>query len=76
MVLAGVIDPGYQGQLVVLLPTLLDEPQTIDRNKAVAQLILLPRWGVEGEHDRSSYPVVRGEEGFGSSDEPELHDEP
>ena len=63
---AGVIDPAYQGQLIVLLSTLLDEPQTIERNRDVAQLVLLPRWG-GGDH--ASYPIVRGETGFGSSDD-------
>ena len=44
MVLAGVIDPGYQGQIIVLLTTVLEETQTIPRNRAIAQLVLLPRW--------------------------------
>lgn len=69
-VLAGNVDCDYRGELKVVLINLGNNPVTIHKDKAIAQIIIEPFW-------QDSIPIVseseidqtdRGDKGFGSSD--------
>ena len=69
--LAGVIDPGYRGELKVVLINITDEPITLAAGDRVAQLRLVRR--IEAEFvevealDATEAVSVRGAGGFGST---------
>ena len=65
----GLIDPGYRGELrVVLLNTDRSEPFTIEPGMRVAQLVILPVPAVElVEVEELPKSAERGARGFGSS---------
>lgn len=68
---AGVIDPDFQGTLGVVLFNHSQKPYTLPRGTAVAQLIceqcIIPEIVRKTTWDQKA--TVRGEKGFGSSDE-------
>lgn len=65
----GLIDPGYRGELLVLLVNLGEHPVRIETGDRVAQLVVVPISGGEPiERDELPPPTDRrGEDGFGSS---------
>ncbi|GAA3749910.1 dUTP diphosphatase [Terriglobus aquaticus] len=69
--LAGVIDPGYRGEIKVVLINVTDAPVTLAAGDRVAQLRLVRR--IEAEFvevaamDDSQQATVRGAGGFGST---------
>jgi len=64
----GLIDPGYRGELVVLLVNLGDEPVDIAAGDRIAQLVLVPAPAVRVvEVDELPSSTGRAERGFGSS---------
>ena len=69
--LAGVIDPGYRGELKVVLINITDTPITLAAGDRVAQLRLVRR--IEAEFvevevlDDTHRTTVRGAGGFGST---------
>jgi len=67
-VLAGVIDPGYRGEVKVVLVNLGSEAFKIEPGMRIAQLLVLPAvldWEIVGELPPA--PDGRGEGGFGST---------
>ena len=65
--LAGVIDPGYRGELRVVLTNLSADPIAIDAGNRVAQLRLIQRIEAQFEEVESLEQAPRGESGFGST---------
>lgn len=69
--LAGVIDPGYRGELKIVLMNVTDAPITLAAGDRVAQLRLVRRIEAEFvEVEPMSAPhltTVRGAGGFGST---------
>ena len=69
--LAGVIDPGYRGEIKVLLINITDAPIMLAAGDRVAQLRLVRR--IEAEFvevegmDKTEMSTVRGAGGFGST---------
>lgn len=65
--LAGVIDPGYRGEVKVVLTNLASSAQTVSAGDRIAQLRLVRR--IEGmfEEVLSLEETVRGGGGFGST---------
>ena len=66
-VLAGVIDEGYRGELVLCLANVSNEPQTIEKGQKAAQLLIQKVEHVEVEEAQALSESDRGERGFGSS---------
>ncbi len=65
--LAGVIDPGYRGELKVVLTNLATEPQTVAPGHRIAQLRIVERIQAVFEETDKLAPTPRGEGGFGST---------
>jgi dUTP pyrophosphatase len=65
--LAGVIDPGYRGELKVVLTNLSPEPQTIEVGHRIAQLRIVERIEAVFEETDVLAPAERGVGGFGST---------
>ena len=65
--LAGVIDPGYRGELRVVLTNLTPEPHLIAPGHRIAQLRLVQRITASFEETDSLAEAPRGEAGFGST---------
>jgi dUTP pyrophosphatase len=69
----GVIDPDYEGQIIVMLWNNDDTPYMLDLNEAIAQIIILGYQTVEntilpgGIEIESTRDVIRGQGGFGST---------
>ncbi len=64
----GLIDPGYRGELIVLLVNLGAEPVEIAAGDRIAQLVLVPAPAVEVvEVEELPASTGRAERGFGSS---------
>jgi len=66
-VLAGVIDPNYRGEVIVVLKNLGNEEVKISRGDRIAQLLVLIAWCGEFEEVEELSETERGEKGFGSS---------
>ncbi len=62
----GTIDPGYRGEIRVILLNLGREPYKIARGERIAQLVIARYERVEWEEGELA-DSVRGEGGFGSS---------
>jgi dUTP pyrophosphatase len=62
----GTIDPGYRGEIRVILLNLGAEPYRIARGERIAQMIVSRYEAVEWEESELS-ETTRGEGGFGSS---------
>jgi dUTP pyrophosphatase len=65
--LAGVIDPGYRGELKVVLTNLATERQTVSPGHRIAQLRIVERIQATFEETDMLAPAARGQGGFGST---------
>ena len=65
--LAGVIDPGYRGELKVVITNLTGEPQTIAPGHRIAQLRVVERIQASFEETDDIAEAPRGTRGFGST---------
>jgi dUTP pyrophosphatase len=61
----GVIDPGYTGEIRVVIRNMTGEMQRIRTGERIAQLVILPFLQVEGIS--TTVKIPRGIQGFGSS---------
>lgn len=65
--LAGVIDPGYRGELKVVMTNLHTEPQVVAPGHRIAQLRIVRRIQAQFEETDTLAEAPRGEGGFGST---------
>jgi dUTP pyrophosphatase len=65
--LAGVIDPGYRGELKIIITNLSPEPQMIAPGHRIAQLRVVERIQASFEETDSLAETPRGQGGFGST---------
>jgi dUTP pyrophosphatase len=65
--LAGVIDPGYRGELKIVLTNLTPQPQLIAPGHRIAQLRIVERIEARFEETDRLEETDRGEGGFGST---------
>jgi dUTP pyrophosphatase len=65
--LAGVIDPGYRGELKVVVANLSPEPVEIKAGERIAQLRIVQRIEAAFEEVTELAEAARGERGFGST---------
>jgi dUTP pyrophosphatase len=65
--LAGVIDPGYRGELKIVLTNLAAEPQSFAPGHRIAQLRIVERIQATFEETDMLAETVRGVGGFGST---------
>ena len=65
--LAGVIDPGYRGEIKIVLTNLSPEPQTLEPGVRIAQLRIVPLLQATFELTESHAPTERHTAGFGST---------
>ena len=65
--LAGVIDPGYRGELKVVMTNLGPEPVEIKAGERIAQLRIVQRIEAVFEDVGELAEAARGERGFGST---------
>ena len=65
--LAGVIDPGYRGELKVIVTNLGPEPQVIAPGHRIAQLRVVERIQASFEETDMLAETPRGQGGFGST---------
>jgi len=65
--LAGVIDPGYRGELKIVLTNLTAEPQMVAPGHRIAQLRIVERIQATFEETDMLAETPRGEGGFGST---------
>lgn len=66
---AGVIDNGYRGEVLVALANLSGKCQTIKAGEKIAQLVPIVLYPYDVDEAVFLSPTHRGEGGFGSSDE-------
>lgn len=64
---AGTFDPGYRGEVSILLVNFSDEEVEIGKGMRVAQMIIMPVSKVVIKEVKSLDKTERGEKGFGSS---------
>jgi dUTP pyrophosphatase len=67
MVDAGIIDPGYRGEIMVVLVNMNDFPFPITKGQKIAQMLFEPIWNVKFEAVTELPSSDRGEKGFGST---------
>ena len=67
MVLAGVIDAGYRGELKVILHNLAKHPQSLAAGDRIAQMRLVPLVQADFRDAASVEETLRGVKGFGST---------
>ena len=65
--LAGVIDPGYRGELKVVVTNLSTQPVTLEQGHRIAQLRIVERIQALFEETTCIDTTPRGEGGFGST---------
>ena len=65
--LAGVIDPGYRGELKIVLTNLTSEPQMVAPGHRIAQLRIVERIQAVFEETDMLAEALRGVAGFGST---------
>jgi dUTP pyrophosphatase len=65
--LAGVIDPGYRGELKIVITNLAPEPQVIAPGHRIAQLRVVERIQAVFEETDELAEAPRGQGGFGST---------
>ena len=65
--LAGVIDPGYRGELKIVLTNLTSEPQMVAPGHRIAQLRIVERIQAVFEETDMLAEAPRGAAGFGST---------
>ncbi|CAJ0964293.1 unnamed protein product [Ranitomeya imitator] len=69
IVVGGIIDADYQGEIKVLMLNLGTEPLIIEKKQKMAQMLLIPINLSLGEEGHAPTELtVRGDKGFGSSD--------
>ena len=66
-VLGGVIDPGYRGEIIVLLMNLGNHAYHVRAGDRVAQLVPVPLYSYDVIEDSSLAGSDRGSSGFGST---------
>lgn len=66
-VAGGIIDPGYTGELLVVLRNLTTQTITIEKGNRIAQLLIIPVETPRVEEVIELSDSVRAERGFGSS---------
>lgn len=64
---AGTFDPGYRGEVSVILVNFSDEEVEIEKGMKIAQLIILPVTKVKVQEVKSLEETKRGSKGFGST---------
>lgn len=68
IVVGGVIDPDYQGEIKVILHNLSQEPVTISQGDRIAQLLVIPiHMENVKEGEAPTELTIRGDKGFGPS---------
>jgi dUTP pyrophosphatase len=65
--LAGVIDPGYRGEIKVVITNLSQQPVTLAVGDRVAQLRIVQRLTAHFDEVESIAEAPRGAGGFGST---------
>jgi dUTP pyrophosphatase len=63
----GLIDPGYRGEIKVILHNTSERRYTVEIGDRIAQLLLVPYWAPELEVVEELPATERGTDGFGSS---------
>lgn len=63
----GTIDPGYRGEIKVILKNTTSEPFTIAHKDRIAQMVIAPYVGINLVRVASLENSARGEGGFGST---------
>ena len=63
----GVIDASYRGNIIVALHNHSDEPQIIECNERIAQLVIIPCLYYDFHEVDDLSDTERGENGFGST---------
>jgi dUTP pyrophosphatase len=63
----GLIDPGYRGEIKVILHNTGERRYTVEAGDRIAQLLLVPYWAPELEVVAELPASERGSNGFGSS---------
>ena len=66
-VVAGVIDNGYRGEIVVKMVNLSDKPITLIEGSKIAQMVLIPVVNCEIKEVEALSETERNDKGFGSS---------
>ena len=77
VVLGGVVDHGYSGEVIVMLRAISGKSHKIEKGKAIAQMIIFPCCLRPIEYDNqvmSSSEKDRGCKGFGSTDQDAIID--
>lgn len=64
---AGTFDPGYRGEVSVVMVNFSDEETEIETGMKIAQLIILPVAKVRVKEVKTLEKTERGEKGFGST---------
>ena len=64
---AGTFDPGYRGEVTVMLVNFSDKEVEIEKEMKIAQLIILPVVKVHVREVKSLEDTPRGKKGFGST---------
>jgi len=65
--MGGVVDPGYRGELMVIMANLGSQPFTVEKGMKIAQLLVQPVTTLPIEEVEDLDATQRGEKGFGSS---------
>lgn len=63
----GTIDPGYRGEIRVVMFNLADEDFTVQKGDRIAQMVIARYEAVEWEEAEEMEETRRGTKGFGSS---------
>ena len=64
---AGTFDPGYRGEVSVMLVNFSDEETQVDKGMKIAQLIIMPVVKVKVREVKILEDTLRGKKGFGST---------
>ncbi|USN53180.1 MAG: dUTP diphosphatase [Candidatus Nomurabacteria bacterium] len=66
-ILGGMIDPGYRGEIKVMLLNTSGEDYTVEKGERIAQFLIFQSGHVEIEEAAELSATARGEGGFGST---------
>ena len=66
-VVAGVIDNGYRGEIIIKMVNLTNKPITLIEGTKIAQMILIPIVNCDIKEIKTLTKTERNEKGFGSS---------
>lgn len=64
---AGTFDPGYRGEVSIVLINFGEEDVTIEKGMRIAQMIIVPVTKVKVKETKTLTNTQRGEKGFGST---------